>query len=542
MGIDDQDDTKLIDVSEVQDEMAEEFSQEATAHEISQKTEIVRNTNAPEAIDTPSITSGPSRVATVGERFTACLIDGIILWWAYWAGVQLYHLVRSGHWGGAAPTTMNWNGLLFHGIFLLLAFCYYFLLEGVFSATIGKWCCRMSVRRTNGRVASLTSIFLRNLLRPLDLVLALPCMEFTAHYQRFGDLAAGTTVIRRQSTAPFTPINWNELASTTGRMIAALIDLCLVAGLLLAALLLLNDEQPFVSQWLFLVLPWALLFFWAGVQTATQTTPGHWLCGYVCVLETGAPIGLPQGLLRTLLAPVDLLIGPLALALSPRRQRIGDMIAGTLVIHRQRNLRGALSLLVVLATLAGGGVLARHNPRTMLNPEARWNDPVTWFNQEFTFTFIPRTAMAPILPVRTAPKEPFQISGFFFAEGSPDNTRQPAVFVPGETVFLVFDVRGFAMRDQKVWIQEDLAVRYPDGTYGLRQENIIDHNQIKRLPGPLVLKNNIQLPDGIPDGQYTVFITLRDKLVDVTPIVYSEHFRVKGGVSLPPDQPAQPSP
>lgn len=70
-------------------------------------------------------------------------------------------------------------------------------------------------------------------------------------------------------------------------------------------------------------------------------TPGKQLLGLRVVHQDGTPVGWGAALLRNLLRFVDMLplgycCGLLASLASPRFQRLGDLAAGTLVIHRPR--------------------------------------------------------------------------------------------------------------------------------------------------------------------------------------------------------------
>ncbi|MBI2343525.1 MAG: RDD family protein [Deltaproteobacteria bacterium] len=535
MAFDEPDETKLIDVSELPQEPEDSAELEPTA-----AAAIPEATTPPPVTKPPAgrpLTTPPSaapgggtRLATLGERFAALCIDLGVVWALYWAQVQLYYQIREGHWGGPAPTNLGMDGLIFHTIALLATFLYFFLAEGIFASTIGKGLCALSVRRHDGHIASFSAIFLRNFFRPLDLLClpALMAMEFTTHQQRVGDLAAGTIVIARQRKAPHnTPLAWDALATSTGRIMAEAMNLAIILMGCAATVLLLSDRHPFVSQWMIIAGPMVLLLLWSFVHAIAETTPGDWLCGYRVVQENGAQMGFVHAFLRTLWMPVDLLVGFFALALSPRRQRCGDLVAGTLVIRERRHVAGGIALLLIVGLLGGLALLGLNNPSTWVNRHLRLSDPRSWINQDFQLTFMPRTELAPNFPAVRPALAPFRIVDFRFAVGRPENTRAPATYIPGETAFFIFELEGFHLRDNKVWIQQDLGIKYPDGTFGYRQENIIDHHQIKREPGPLVLKNVINLSQTIPVGQYGIYITVRDKIGGGAPLVHTETFYVK---------------
>lgn len=73
---------------------------------------------------------------------------------------------------------------------------------------------------------------------------------------------------------------------------------------------------------------------------ADGRTPGKRAMGLRVVRTDGAPVGLAESLGRNLLRVVELPFGYapaiLAVALGPRRQRLGDLVAGTLVVRERR--------------------------------------------------------------------------------------------------------------------------------------------------------------------------------------------------------------
>jgi uncharacterized RDD family membrane protein YckC len=95
------------------------------------------------------------------------------------------------------------------------------------------------------------------------------------------------------------------------------------AGLLLLAL--------FAVQWVYFVV----------FETLRGRTPGKLVAGLRVVTLTGRPIGFAEAVLRNLLRaadalPTGYLLGFVAMALSPRFQRLGDLVAGTVVIVVER--------------------------------------------------------------------------------------------------------------------------------------------------------------------------------------------------------------
>ena len=67
-------------------------------------------------------------------------------------------------------------------------------------------------------------------------------------------------------------------------------------------------------------------------------TPGKRLLQIRVIRDDGRPVGLPQAALRALLGLFDeaLLLGAFFIAFGPREKRLGDWVAGTLVVQAER--------------------------------------------------------------------------------------------------------------------------------------------------------------------------------------------------------------
>lgn len=136
------------------------------------------------------------------------------------------------------------------------------------------------------------------------------------------------------------------LAGLMSRLLAWLIDTLvsgvvasvLLVGLSLADLLLeglgsaMGFMVWFLIDWGYMV---ALEMAWSG------QTIGKRVMGLRVLQESGVRVGLYQSLLRNLARPVDrlpvfYLVGGIAAALSRSQQRLGDFLAGTIVVKERR--------------------------------------------------------------------------------------------------------------------------------------------------------------------------------------------------------------
>lgn len=128
------------------------------------------------------------------------------------------------------------------------------------------------------------------------------------------------------------------------RALAFAIDLALRGALSLLALALLGQLGELGIGLglilLFLLNWWYMVLF----EVLNQgRSPGKQLLDLCVIHEDGTPVGWGAALLRNLLRFVDMLpfgyaCGLLASLANPRFQRLGDLAAGTLVIHRPRAL------------------------------------------------------------------------------------------------------------------------------------------------------------------------------------------------------------
>lgn len=152
-----------------------------------------------------------------------------------------------------------------------------------------------------------------------------------------------------------------RIAGPARRAVAQLVDLFLCYGTLLAlgAIVLFTAADSmqqasettkaglgllllaaFVAQWVYFVV-------WEGLR---GRSPGKMALGLRVTTTTGRPIGWREATLRNLLRTVDILpvayvVGLFSMAATKRFQRLGDVVAGTMVVVPE-NARAAAPLVV----------------------------------------------------------------------------------------------------------------------------------------------------------------------------------------------------
>jgi uncharacterized RDD family membrane protein YckC len=135
-----------------------------------------------------------------------------------------------------------------------------------------------------------------------------------------------------------------RLAGPAWRVVAFTIDF-LVIVVVGIALFVPFAVAGVVGQAFFGVFLVALFFLWWGYGAALETfnngqTLGKLALGLRTVSQTGLSINVGQAILRNLVRAADLsppfFPGLVAMAFTPRLQRLGDLAAGTVVVHDRR--------------------------------------------------------------------------------------------------------------------------------------------------------------------------------------------------------------
>ncbi|HSM93777.1 MAG TPA: RDD family protein [Anaeromyxobacteraceae bacterium] len=142
-----------------------------------------------------------------------------------------------------------------------------------------------------------------------------------------------------------------ELAGLGARAFAWLLDALLVFLCWMMAFFVYSFWGDLLRRWQALSVAGQFLGVGAVVMTgwgwdvawellAGGRTPGKRAMGLRVVRIDGGPVGLAESLGRNLLRAVELPLGYapgiLMVALGPRRQRAGDLVAGTLVVRERR--------------------------------------------------------------------------------------------------------------------------------------------------------------------------------------------------------------
>ncbi|MGB3238584.1 MAG: RDD family protein [Geitlerinemataceae cyanobacterium] len=103
-----------------------------------------------------------------------------------------------------------------------------------------------------------------------------------------------------------------------------------------------------LKLWYYAILGLIFFFVYVGYFVFFETfwqgqTPGKRRAKIRVIRNDGRPIGLPQATLRTLLRPIDELffIGAFMIMLGKREKRLGDFVAGTLVVQDEEAVAAA---------------------------------------------------------------------------------------------------------------------------------------------------------------------------------------------------------
>lgn len=487
--------TELIDVSDIEPKFDGDLEGETSNP----------NRSAP-MLGTPTsnITEGPT-IASLKDRFSALIIDASIIYILYWFSMIIYRTIVFESTAGPIPVN-GLNGIIFHALFLFAVLLLFVVQEAAFSATLGKFLCHLTIRHIDGAYPSFISVLVRNLFRPLDIILfplfvTAALLEWSTWHQRLGDLIGRTVVLRRLGSPPHQhALSIDILGSSSGRAIAFLIDMIIFLSFTFGWALLFSPEAIATSMMLVVLFPIAAFLFFVLPEWLTKTSTGKWVLGYTICLEDGSAIDLSSAVVRTLWRLIDCNpFGFLTSLFSLRHQRPGDSAAGSVIIKAPREWKGLIGAGI---TLALSGIILWSGLQNRDN----------FLRDDFQINFLPSVDIGTKFRGKDLVPAHLMTKNFHFAAGDANTLRKPSIYQAGETLFLTFEVDGFKRDKNRVFLQEDLSVRYPDDTVALKLENINEFNQELVQEGPIRFENNIAIPSGAQAGRYTMIITIRDKL------------------------------
>jgi uncharacterized RDD family membrane protein YckC len=134
-----------------------------------------------------------------------------------------------------------------------------------------------------------------------------------------------------------------RLAGPFRRLPALLLDICLRIAVQTALAMVLVMTVGWASmgltlfalQMMFFLIEW---FYGAVFETFLNgQTPGKYICGLRVLSLNGEPINGMQAVVRNLLRAADVIgVGLVAMMLNRRYQRLGDLVAGTIVVSEER--------------------------------------------------------------------------------------------------------------------------------------------------------------------------------------------------------------
>lgn len=134
-----------------------------------------------------------------------------------------------------------------------------------------------------------------------------------------------------------------DIADAGHRIAAAIVDLIIVC--VIAAILIYMAISAFISGFFFLGFPFIaasslllVLYFMLFEAFMNGQTPGKMAVKIRVVKATGEPITFAESLIRNILRIVDYLpvlylLGFIIMSTNDKRQRLGDIVANTIVIN-----------------------------------------------------------------------------------------------------------------------------------------------------------------------------------------------------------------
>lgn len=475
----------------------------------------------------------PLHAALPRDRFAAFLVDSTLLIYLFLAleAFLSAHLFTQ---AGFINLNLRWPFILpfsqfFVGFALMLI--YYVTFEALLAATPGKFLCRLRVVDLDSSTPTLANVFLRNLCRlfdyPLFFSVAILSMESSRFYQRLGDRAARTVVIKKtRRKGAVIDLRAITLASTFVRAFGFFIDLLFFGAFMWFFLASLRPQNPGFSFVLSL-LPVIAFGYFMIFEMLTSSTPGKILLKRQSILENGEELDNSAAILRNLFRPLDFPLAYLFITLSRRKQRLGDYVAETLVIKREPDKKSAIALgilfvsIVLLIFTASRnpdkkwfyGSLSKANPMS-LSPVASLPPSVA-----------PSRIVAPQSPKVSMPTRPrsdakpqssssaLKITDFYFSAGpDPTQIRSDGSFRSGDLIFAFFKLTGFKRNTSgQVQLVEDIQIEAPNGELLIDKSNVVEFSKnLEASSSNILFANQVLLNSDAMSGSYKLIIIVRD--------------------------------
>jgi uncharacterized RDD family membrane protein YckC len=449
-----------------------------------------------------------ARLASLGDRLIAVILDSILLVAAF-ALIGMWVATRRGGLTATGFSLVGKPALVAIGATLLAGFLYYWLLEGLLGATLGKAIAGLRVRRKLGGPCGLTPSLVRNLLRIVDgigvYLLGFLVALFSKSRQRLGDLAAGTIVVERSTGAPL-------------RAACVLVWLALIAGGIGGAYVVYHRAPAAGAG--------------AAVTQTAQAPPSAVAAGELQVVNFQFLEG--KG-------------GPPRTA-APYKP--GDKVCSRFdVAGYTTDAQGQIDLQVEIAALDPNALSLYRPWQDRMHQTIAQAAPANW-----TFNFdLPsygpagayriqikirdavkgaEAAIAPTFTVEAPPVAPaseIEVRGFRFLASEDGPEQDPMIVAPGGTVHMSAQLAGMQFQQDKPDVRVALLVTGPGGKAIVDAPNYLAVNDEQSYHPPTFfarMSGWVRLPPTAAQGSYTVRYTVRDNLA-AKAAVHEAKFQVR---------------
>jgi uncharacterized RDD family membrane protein YckC len=264
----------------------------------------------------------------------------------------------------------------------------------------------------------------------------------------------------------------------------------------------------------------AFLYYWAW-EGVFGATPGKAMVGIQVRAWNGRRCTLKASAIRNLARLIDgfgvYLVGFLVAAFSKDRRRIGDYLAKTVVVERHVALPLRLGVVLVWFTALGGSVwwaYQIHSGTPGLVTSLPAAEPATVVPVVGAALSEAQPVAGASIPV-VARSGNLAVASFRLLEkqGGPERGLVP--YRPGEKVFTISEIRGFAIDNQsRISLGFEIVPLDPGGLAVTEPWTYAVNQRLDDPDEPVRLTFNLELPPFAPPGSYKLQVKVRDRLND----------------------------
>lgn len=255
----------------------------------------------------------------------------------------------------------------------------------------------------------------------------------------------------------------------------------------------------------------AFLYYWL-CEGLCGATLGKGMIGICVRMKDGRACQLRPSLIRNLLRLIDgfavYLVGFLIAVLSKQRQRLGDHVAGTIVVERRAGTAARAAFVILWLVLLGGGLAGAY----MLHRGAPDRARLATGGRTAPEPPPAKVTTADLPAMNFTTTGALKVVNFDYVQSEGGPSRPAAPYAPGDKAYLKYDVVGYSSDSEgRPKLRYDVAAFDPNGLL-LHAPWKDEYTGRLESGRPVHGTFSVGIPRSVPAGTCKVVIKVRDEI------------------------------